>query len=91
MFTSTLVAGVPLMVGASLVLVTVRLKAGRAVVTVPSLTLITMLLVVPTLALVGVPLKRPVVVLKVAQLGRFTMLKAKVVPASGSDAVGVKL
>ena len=68
---------------------TVMLKAGSEVVTVPSPTLITILLVVP--ALVGVPLRRPVEVLKVAQLGRFTMLKAKVAPASASLAVGWKL
>jgi hypothetical protein len=43
---------------------------------------------VPVCALLGVPDKRPVVVLNVAQDGRFWMLKVSVLP-SGSRAVGV--
>jgi hypothetical protein len=44
---------------------------------------------VPTWADVGAPDKRPVLVLKVAQLGRFWMLNPNVSP-SGSLAAGVK-
>jgi hypothetical protein len=68
----TLVAGVPLIVGAPFELSLTRIEnAGSDAVARPSLTVMTMLLEVPTFALVGVPLKRPVEVLKVAQLGRF--------------------
>lgn len=56
----------------------------------PSLTLITMFELVPTSAAVGVPDRRPVVVLKLAQAGLFAIPKATV-SLSGSDAVGVKL
>ncbi len=79
------------MVGASLVLTTVKLKAAKFVVAVPSDTLMTIPLVVPTSALVGVPVKAPVLVLKLAQVGLLAMLKVKVVPRSSSFAVGVKL
>ena len=48
---------------------TVRLKAGKLALNVPSLTLIIMPLVTPTSLLVGVPVKAPVAVLKLAQLG----------------------
>ena len=57
------------MVGASLTFTTVRLNAGKLALNVPSLTLITMPLVTPTLLLVGVPVNAPVAVLKLAQLG----------------------
>jgi len=40
-------------------------------------------------AAVGVPCKRPVVVLKVAHDGRFVMLKVNVEPLSASVADGV--
>ena len=72
-------------------LFTDRLKADSAVEAVPSLTLITIPLVVPALVLVGVPLRRPVELLKLAQPGRLVMLKARVVPASTSAAIGWKL
>ena len=71
-------------------MVTVRLKAGSAALKLPSLTLITMPEVVPTSLLPGVPVKAPVLVLKLAQLGLLLMLKLNV-SSSGSDAVGVKL
>ena len=67
------VAGVPLIFGGELPLAerTVIENAARLVVLLPSLTAMTMLLNVPTLLDDGVPLKRPVDVLKLAQLGRF--------------------
>ncbi len=79
------------MVGASLILVTVSVKAGRDALKVPSDTLITIPAVAPTSALAGVPLKAPVAVLKVAHVGLFAMLKLSVVPESTSAAVGTKL
>ena len=51
---------------------TVMENAGREVVKLPSLTEMTRLLKVPASS--GVPLKVPVAVLKVAQLGLLTML-----------------
>ena len=69
----TLVLGVPLIVGARLVGVvgafTVIENAASVALARPSLTLMRMLLCVPPC--VGVPLNRPVEVLKLAQLGRF--------------------
>lgn len=82
------VAGLPLIVGARLATpVTVRVKAGREVVTVPSLTLIT----IPewTDAIVGVPESRPVLVLKLAHTGLFAIENPSVFP-SASLAVGWK-
>ena len=71
--TFTLVLGVPLIVGARLVGVvgafTVIEKAPKDALARPSLTLMRILLCVPPW--VGVPLNRPVEVLKLAQLGRF--------------------
>jgi hypothetical protein len=61
-------------------------NAGRLADAWPSLTLITMLAWLPVL--VGVPARRPVLVLNVAQVGRFAMLKVSVLP-SASVAVGV--
>ena len=85
------VGGVPEITGAPFagaVLLTVSENAGNCAVRLPSLTLIAMLLVVPTLLAVGVPCSRPVVVLNVVQLGWFVMLKVSV-PPSESLAVGV--
>ena len=49
-------------------------KGESCAVAWPSLTLITMFPKVPTFAPAGVPRSRPVLVLNVAQLGRFVML-----------------
>jgi hypothetical protein len=54
--------------------VTVIADDGSDVVARPSVTLMTMPDVVPTFAVVGVPLSRPVVVLNVAQVGMPVML-----------------
>ena len=78
------------MVGALLAATTVIENAGSAVVAAPSDTEITMPVYEPTLAAVGVPLKRPVVELNVAHDGRFAIENVSVWP-SGSEAVGVKL
>ena len=73
--TDQLIVAVPELLAA-----TVIAKPGSDAVDVPSETLITMLLYVP--AAVGVPLSAPVVVLKLAQLGLFWMLKLSVAPAA---------
>ena len=87
----TEVAGAPLIVGARLaVRDTVIENAGSETVVAPSLTLIAMFEYVPTFAAVGVPLRRPVDVLKVAHAGRLTMLKRSGSPFA-SLAVGWKL
>ena len=84
----TELAGTPLIVGARLaVRDTVIENAGSATFVAPSLTVIAMFEYVPTLAAVGVPLSRPVNVLKVAHAGRLTMLKRSGSP-SASLAVG---
>jgi hypothetical protein len=71
----TLLAGVPVMVGAVLGgALTVIANEGNDVVALPSLTRMTMPDVVPTFAVVGVPLKRPVVVLNEAHAGLLWML-----------------
>jgi hypothetical protein len=67
---------------------TVMLNAGNDTVVRPSDTRMTMFEYVPTCALVGVPLKRPVDVLKVAHEGRLEMLNVNLSPF-GSRAVGV--
>ena len=64
---------------------TAIVNAGSEALAAPSLTLITMLAKLP--AAVGVPASRPVVVLNVAQLGRFAIAKVSVAP-SGSLASG---
>ena len=69
---------------------TVMLNAANDTVSMPSLTLIVIPLVVPVSVLAGVPLMDPLVVLKVAQVGRLVTLKLRVSP-SASLAVGAKL
>ena len=69
---TTVVAGVPEIVGAVFVgvgAVTVMVNAASDVLTLPSFTLMMMLLYVP--ALVGVPVSLPVVVLNVVHDGAF--------------------
>ena len=58
------------------------LNAGKLALAVPSLTLILMLLNVPTLAAVGVPLSRPVLELNAAQAGALAMLNVSVLPSA---------
>ena len=67
---------------------TAIVNAGREVVVVPSLALIR----IPecAAAAVGVPERRPLLVLKVAHAGLFVMLNVRVLP-SASLAVGWKL
>jgi len=64
-------------------------NAGSATFEVPSLTLITMLGYVPTLALAGVPLSCPVPALKAAHEGWLAIEKVSA-PPLGSVVVGVK-
>lgn len=68
---------------------TLMLKAGKDTVVRPSLTRITIFEYDPTCALVGVPARRPVEVLKLAHDGGLEMLKVSRSPL-GSLAVGVK-
>jgi hypothetical protein len=84
------VGGVPEITGAAfwVAAVTVIEKAANDADKVPSLTVITMLDVVPWLALVGVPDSRPVDVLNEAHEGLFAIEKDRVCP-SGSEEVGV--
>lgn len=71
---TTVAGGVPLIVGATLAgAATVMAKPGSDVVAVPSVTEMTMPVKLPTLPAAGVPLRRPVLVLKLAQDGRFEM------------------
>ena len=84
-------AGVPLIVGASLTLVTAIAKLAKEMgLATSSVTLITMSVVVPTSLLSGVPVRAPVLVLKVAQSGLLVILKVSVSPST-SAAAGVKL
>lgn len=62
-------------------------KAGRLALAAPSDTVITMLACVPTFAAPGVPLSRPVAVLKFAQAGLLLIENVSACP-SGSVAVG---
>src|SRR4051812_16475345 len=87
------VGGVPVMVGGRLagaVLPTVSEKAGRAAETLPSLTLITMPLVVPSEPVGGVPLTWPVAGVNVAQLGLLVISNVRV-SSWASSAVGVNV
>ena len=65
-------------------------KDGNETVSMPSVTLITISLVVPTSVAVGVPLKVPVSVAKDAHTGLLLILKMRV-SSSASDTDGVKL
>ena len=82
----SLLSGTP---SPSLSRATVIVNEAKLAFKLPSDTVITIPELVPTSALLGVPLNSPVVVLNVAQLGRLVMLYVSVVPASSSDAVGV--
>ena len=73
--------------GGLLAAATVIVKAGSDALFLPSLTLMTMSDAAP--AACGVPLRRPVAVLNVAQVGRFVIEKASVSP-SLSCALGVR-
>ena len=68
---------------------TAMANAGSTALDVPSLTLITMFEYVPTLAAAGVPLNRPVLVLKLAQEGLLLIENVSVLPL-GSVVVGMK-
>src|SRR5687767_8822212 len=84
------VSGLPVIVGALFAEAdTTMLKAGRAALRDPSLTLMRMLEVVP--AAVGVPVRRPVVTLNCAHVGLFWMLQVSVVLLSRSEAVGANV
>ena len=74
------------MVGARFATLATMLNAGNEALSLPSLTLMMILLKVP--AAVGVPDSCPVVVLKLAQAGLFLIEKVSGLP-SGSLAVGV--
>ncbi len=86
----TLVAGVPEIVGArfAAALTVIANGASDTPAASPSLTVMTMPLNVPTFWLVGVPDRRPVPVLNVAQLGMFAIVKPSV-SLSASAALGV--
>jgi hypothetical protein len=87
----TAVAGVPLIVGAVFGwAATVIVNAGSDRETFPSLTLMTIFPNVPTLAVVGVPWRRPVLPLNVAQPGRFEILNVRGSPLA-SLAAGVNV
>jgi hypothetical protein len=85
----TAVVGEPEIVGGRFggALTTIWKFASCALPPCPSLTPMPMPENVPTSVDVGVPCNRPVVVLKVAHAGRFTMLNISV-PPSGSLAAG---
>ena len=87
---TTVVAGVPVIVGGGAVVdpVTVIENAGRAADARPLLTLITMPEEVPTLAIVGVPLRLPVEALNVAHEGRLLTEKTIAPAPEGSEALG---
>ncbi len=85
------VAGVPEIVGARFgAALTTIVKAFSAVVVRPSLTLMIRLEYVPMSATAGVPDKRPLAVLKVAQRGWLLMRKTSVSP-SASLALGTNV
>jgi hypothetical protein len=69
---------------------TVIENAGKDVVALPSLALMTMFAYEPTFVAAAVPDNRPVLALNVAQLGLFVMLKLRASP-SASLADGMKV
>jgi hypothetical protein len=83
------VPGVPEMVGGGggVAVVTVMLKAGKEADWVPSLTLITIGLEVPTSAAAGVPVSLPVVVSNAAHDGLPVIAKVSVLVLA-SEALG---
>ena len=85
--TVALVGGEPEIVGARLVCATVMANAGRLVVAVPSLTLITMPDAVPTLAAAGMPASVPSALLIDNHAGLPRTLNVRLSP-SASAAVG---
>ena len=88
--TVTLVGGVPEITGARFVVVAAVTRSENAAKLadfLPSDAVMTMPGVVPTCELLGVPLKRPVVLLKLAHVGLFVIVKASVSPLE-SRAVG---
>src|SRR5262245_1178188 len=88
--TVTDVSGVPVIVGGRFggALTTIENVASCALPPCPSLTPIPTFANVPTLPAAGWPCSRAVVVLNVAQVGRFVMLNVRV-PPSASLPVGV--
>ncbi len=76
--------------GASLTFTTSKSKAGSEAVLFPSVTEITISVVIFTSSFVGVPLNTPVVALNSAHVGRFTILNVKL-SSSTSLNVGIKL
>ena len=85
-----LVGGVPLMTGGRLVCgaASTRIEnAGRDTLAVPSLTLMTILLLVPILLLDGVPVRDPEAGSNDAHAGRLEIWKLSVLP-SASEAPG---
>src|SRR6185295_1512446 len=84
------VGGVPEITGGVFEDTTVIANAGNGVDALPSLTLMTMLLNVPILLAPGVPCSKPVLVLNVAQVGRFAIENVSG-SESASAAVGWKL
>ena len=82
-----LVVGVPVMVG-GVFAVTVMSNAAKLTVALPSVTLMTMPLVTPLWATVGVPLSLPVAASKVAHAGLLVILNVSL-SLSASAAVGV--
>jgi len=84
-------AGVPETVGTPFGAATLMANAGRLVLALPSETEMTMPPKdSPAMLLVGVPDRRPVDALKLAQLGAFTTENVSALP-SASDAEGWKL
>src|SRR6185503_9239535 len=87
----TVAGGVPEIVGAALAAAaTWMVNDASEAVAIWSVTEIVMRAEVPMEAAVGVPFSRPVVALKLAQLGLFWIEKVRVLP-SGSLATGRKL